>query len=272
MEFKKIIYEKKDGVATITKTNPPRNGMSREVLVEMKAALEDARNDDDIRFIVITAAGDGFHSGAQVLGQVRDEVKDVTPWQLREIVQMGHELYRMIQNLEKLVIGVAKGGAGGGGMENLHACDFVIAAETATFSQAEATGGLIAGWGGTQRLPRIVGWRKAKEMLLTGEVLTGKEAEQFGLITKAVPAERLDEEVQALVEKLKRGMPEAQALTKLAMNKVWEAGLTEGLEYEVEAETITFSCENRLEASKAREEGRAPVYKQKRITSGPAWR
>ena len=279
MEFKRILYEKADEIATITKNNPPLNGMSRDVVLEMRAALEDAKNDDDIRVVVITAGGDGYHYGAVV---IPEQLKDLTEkegdklnartMKLRELIQLGQGLYRMIETLEKPVIGVAKAGAIGGGMETLHACDFVIAAENAVFSQPEPIFGLIAGWGGTQRLPRIVGWRKAKEMLLALEEITGKEAESIGLINKAVPEDNLEMEVRALAEKLMRGAPEALALTKLAMNKVWETGLTTGLDYEVEAESVAMSCENFFEAMEALGEGREPLFKKlERMTSGPEW-
>jgi enoyl-CoA hydratase/carnithine racemase len=121
--------------------------MTRGVVVEMRKALEDAKNDSDIKVIIITAAGAGFHYRALVFREVRED-QIFTPMEFREIIQIGHELYRMIETLEKPVIGVAKGGAMGGGLENLHACDFVIAADTAMFSQPEVMLSLICGWGG----------------------------------------------------------------------------------------------------------------------------
>ena len=271
-EFKNILYEKSDGIATITKNNPPDYGMTRGVIIEMKKVLMDARDDDDISVIVITAGGEGFHAGALVFGEIRPNW-DFTPMEFKEIIQIGHKLYRMIETLEKPVIGVAKAGALGGGLENLHACDFVIAADTAKFSQPEATLGLIAGWGGTQRLPRLVGWRKAKEILLAGIEILGKEAETIGLINKAVLADSVDEEVRNLCEKLKKCGPVGLAYTKLAMNKVWESDYHTGLNYEIEAAGMTISSgEFNSEVFKAFIEGRKPVFKKrKRITSGPEW-
>lgn len=273
MDLKAILYEKADGIATITKNNPPEYGMTLGVLVEMKKALIDANNDENISVIVITAGGDGFHKGAIVFGEIRSDWK-FTPMEFREIIQVGHELCRMIETLEKPVVGVAKGGAVGGGFENLHACDFVIASDTASFSQPEATVGMIAGWGGTQRLPRLVGWRKAKEILMTGVELTGKEAEEVGLITRAVPIDEVDSAVEALCDRLKKCAPVALCYTKLAMNKVWETDYRSGLDYEIEAEGMAISAgEFNASVFEAFLEGRQPVFKKrKKITSGPEWR
>jgi enoyl-CoA hydratase/carnithine racemase len=272
MDFKHISYLKADGIATIIKNNPPDYGMTVGVIVEMRQALIDARNDEDISVIIITAGGKGFHAGALVFGEIRKDW-EYTPMEFREIIQIGHKLYRMIETLEKPVIGVAKAGALGGGLENLHACDFVIAADTAKFSQPEVTLGLIAGWGGTQRLPRLVGWRKAKEILMAGIEITGKEAEAIGLINKAVPLDAVDEEVRKLSEKLKKCAPVALAYTKLAMKKVWETDYLSGLDYEIEAEGMTISSgEFNAEVFKAFVEGREPAFKKrKRITTGPEW-
>lgn len=272
MNLKSILYEKSDGVATITKNNAPTYGMTLGVIIEMKKALIDAKTDDDVRVVVITAGGEGVHMGALVFGEVREDW-NFTPLEFREIIQVGHDLCRMIETLEKPVIGVAKGGAVGGGFENLHACDFVIAADAAKFSQPEATLGMIAGWGGTQRLPRLVGWRKAKEILMAGIELTGKEAEEIGLITRAVPLEAVDEAVGALCERLKKCAPVALGYTKMAMNKVWETDYRSGLDYEIEAEGMAISSgEFNASVFQAFQEGRQPVFKKrKRVTSGPEW-
>lgn len=273
MDFAAITYEKSDGVATITKNNPPQYGMTREVLVEMRAALVDANNDEDITAIVITAGGDGFHMGAVVLGEARPDWK-FTPMEFKEALLTGQNLFRLIETIEKPVIGVAKAGAVGGGFENLHACDFVIASEAARFSQPEARLGMICGWGGTQRLPRMVGWRKAKELLMEGIEVSGSEAAELGLVTRAVPLDDVDAEVDALCERLKTYGPVGMGYTKLAMNKVWETDYRSGLDFEVEASAVVNSAgEFTAEVFQDFLEGRQPVFKKrKRLTSGPEWR
>ena len=148
-------------------------GLTREILVEMKWAIEDAGQDSDISVIVISADGGGFQSGATVFGEMGNKDWNLSPLEWRYISKFAHTLFRSIETLEKPVIGVAKTGGVGGGLENLYACDFLIASENAKFSQLEVNLGLIAGWGGTQRLTRLVGWRKAKERLLTGVEIDG---------------------------------------------------------------------------------------------------
>ena len=273
MEFDAILYEKADGVATITKNNSPQYGMTLEVLTEMRLALVDANNDPDVLVVVITAGGDGFHMGAVVLAEANADWQ-FTPVEFKEALLTGQNLFRLIETLEKPVVGVAKGGAVGGGFENLHACDFVIAGDTARFSQPEAALGMICGWGGTQRLPRMVGWRKAKELLIEGIEVSGTEAAALGLVTKAVPVDQVDGEVAALCSRLKNNGPVAMGYTKLAMNKVWETDLRAGLDFEVEASgMVNGSGEFTAEVFQDFLEGRQPVFdKRHRITADPKWR
>jgi len=273
VDFNAITYEKTDGVATITKNNAPQYGLTLEVMLEMREALTDAGNDPDVLVIVLTAGGEGFHMGAVVFGEARPDWK-FTPLEFKEIIQFGLDLFRMIETLEKPVIGVAKAGAVGGGFENLHACDFVIAGEDARFSQPEVTLGMICGWGGTQRLPRLVGWRKAKELLMEGIEVSGTEAAALGLITRAVPADQVDGEVEALCGRLKANGPVAMGYTKLAMNKVWETDLRNGLDFEAEASgMVNSSGDFNAEAFEAFLAGKQPTFnKWKRITAGPEWR
>jgi len=273
MSFEAITYEKADGVATITKNNPPQYGMTRAVVLEMREALVDANNDDEISVIVITCGGPGFHLGAVVFGEARPDWV-FTPIEFKEVIQMGHDLFRMIETLEKPVIGVAKGGAVGGGFEMLHACDFVVAASEARFSQPEVKLGMICGWGGTQRLPRMVGWRKAKQLLMEGTEVSGAEAADLGLVTTAVPADDVDGEVAALCERLKLCGPVALAYTKLAMNKVWETDFRSGLDFEIEASgMVNSSGEFTAAVFEDFLAGRQPTFeKRRRMTSGPEWR
>ena len=269
MNLKSIDYKKDHEVANITKINGPQYGMTLEVLVEMEEALIDANNDKDISVIIISAGGDGFHMGAVVFGEVGNADWNLSPVEFRDISKVAHKLFRYIETMEKPVIGVAKGGAVGGGFENLHACDFVIASNEAKFSQPEVTLGLNTGWGASQRLPRMVGWRKAKELLLTGIEISGKEAEKIGAITKAVPLNKVDEEVDKLCERLKLCAPVAWGYTKTAINKVWETDYRSGLEFEIEAWGMVNS-EKEFNADVFDDflNGRQPKFKKnKRITS-----
>ena len=274
MNLKSLDYKKDNEVANIIKINEPQYGMTLEVLVEMEEALIDANNDKDISVIIISAGGDGFHMGAVVFGEVGNADWNLSPVEFRDISKVAHRLFRYIETMEKPVIGVAKGGAVGGGFENLHACDFVIASDEAKFSQPEVTLGLNTGWGASQRLPRMVGWRKAKELLLTGIEISGKEAEKIGAITKSVPLDKVDEEVDRLCERLKLCAPVAWGYTKTAINKVWETDYRSGLEFEIEAWGMVNS-EKEFNADVFDDflNGRQPKFKKsKRITSGDEWK
>lgn len=266
-------YEKQNAVATATKTSAQFDqGMTREVLIGLRRAIEDARDDKAIRVLVITAANNGFHDGGRFVDELRPDTLSFTPMEYREVLQIGNSLMRMIETLEKPVIGVAKGGARGGGFEMLHACDFIIGAEDATFSQPEVAYGLMPGWGGSQRVPRIVSWRRAKEILLCGHEITGKEAAEMGLITKAVPLDKVDEEVELLINRLMKTSAISQALTKMAMNKVWETSLTAGLDYETEAHAALSHYKEFPAMMEAWSSGREPTYLTlDRITAGPEW-
>ena len=268
-----IIYRKEAGVATITKNNPPQFGMTLDVLTGMKQALVDANNDETVQVVVITAGGPGFHMGGVVLGEANTDW-EFTPVEFKEALLTGLNVFRLIETIEKPVIGVAKAGAVGGGFENLHACDFVIAGEDARFSQPEVTLGMICGWGGTQRLPRMVGWRKAKELLIEGIEISGTEAAELGLVTRAVPVDKVDEEVAALCERLKKNGPVAMGYTKLAMNKVWETDIRNGIDFELEASAVVNgSGEFTAAVFEDFLAGRQPSFNQRRrITADDKWR
>lgn len=267
-------YEKRNGVAIATKTNARFNqGMTRDVLLGLRRAIDDVRDDHKVRVMVITAANDGFHDGGRFVDELRPDTHAFTPLEYRELLQLGNAIIRSIETLEKPVVGVAKGGARGGGFEMLHACDFIIAGEDAHFSQPEVLFGLTPGWGGSQRVPRIANWRRAKEVLLCGDEFTGREAAEMGLVTKAVPAEAIDEEVDALIARLKQTSAISQAFTKMAMNKVWETGLTTGIEYETESHAALSHYGEFPAMMAAWAAGREPTYlAPERITRGPDWK
>jgi len=271
MEFENVLYEKRDDVAWITKNHPHENAMVRGVMLDMEKALDDAANDIKVRVIVLSAAGDGFHGGGGPFFTELSPDWDFTPDELREYFQFIHSLPEKMDRLEKPIIGVAKGGALGGSMEHLHACDFVIAADTAIFSQPEPRAGMVSP---TQRLTRIIGWRKAKELMMGGYEVNGKEAERIGMVNKAVPLDQVDEEVGRLIADLKKSGPVALAYTKLCMLKTWETDYRNGLEFEREAEAMCLaSGETRHGVSQFLDgKSEASFEHRRRYTSGSEWK
>lgn len=272
MKFQSIKYEKKNGVATITKDNPETEyGMSKDVLIEAQQALNNAKNDTDVRVIILTTTDNAIHNYACVVNEHK-ETCDFPALEFRDLLQVGHKFACTIETLEKPVIGVASGGAIGGGLETLLACDFIIAAETATFMFPEITCGIIVGWGTSQRLPRMVGMKKAKYMLMTGEEIDGREAAQIGLVTKAVALNKVEDEVKSLCDKLTSFSPTAMNFMKQSVNKAWDTDYRSGLDYEIEAASLNFSHGDFTHFVKSIGEGKQAEFKAvPKVTNSPDW-
>jgi len=168
-----------------------------------------------------------------------------------------------IENLPKPVIAAINGYALGGGCELAMACDIRIASERARLGQPEVGFGVLAGAGGTQRLPRLVGVGKAKELLFTGDIIIAAEAKEIGLVNKVVPHEKLMETVMEIAEKILSKAPLAISMTKAAVNAGTEADLRVGLALEKLCQTVLFNTEDRLEGTRAFLEKRTPQFKGK---------
>jgi enoyl-CoA hydratase len=259
MEFKTIWFEKKDSLAWITLNRPEvRNAQNDTVRAEITQALEDCRDDDDVRIIIITGAGDkAFSAGADISEFPKRAPADILK---------GKGVKRMtdlLREIPKPAIAMVNGLALGGGCELAMACDIIIASENAQFGQPEINVGVIPGAGGTQVLPRLVGEKKAKEMVFTGGFISAQEALSWGLINKVVPADKLKDAVLEMSKAMMRHSPIILKLCKLAINKSLDVPLTVGLDYERDLFAMCFGTEDQKEASKAFLEKRKPVYKGK---------
>jgi len=260
MELKNILYEKREGVATITINRPEKlNAMDHETIQEILSALDDAEKDENIRVVVITGAGDrAFSAGADISG-----MKGRTPLDSRRSSQFGQQMMNRVEDLEKPVIAAINGYALGGGLELAMVCDFRIASENARLGQPEINIGLVPGWGGTQRLPRFVGKALAKEMIFTGRMIDAKTAEQHGLVNKVVPADQLKLAVQELATELLNKPPVAIKVAKQLINNSTETNLRIGLTHESEAFGILGSTEDFREGTAAFLDKRKPKFKGK---------
>jgi len=260
MEFKNTLYEKDEGIATITINRPEtRNALNEETIREMLARLEDAENDETIRVVIITGAGDrAFCSGLDL-----NIIKGVSPVRGTESSRRGQHLCNRIEALGKPVIAAINGFALGGGTEIAMACDIRIASENAQIGQTEINLGLIPGWGGTQRLPRYVGKGIAKEMIFTGKRIDAKTAERLGLVNAVVPADQLKAKVKELATELVGKPPIAIKLTKALINNSTETHPDIGLWQEAEAFGLVASTEDFNEGVTAFLEKRKPQYKGK---------
>jgi len=258
--FKNIIFEKKEEIATIIINRPKvLNALNKELLQEIKNALENSQNDKTTRVIIITGAGPrAFCAGADI-----PEFKKLSPIETFEFIQFGQDVFNLIENLSKPVIAAVNGYALGGGLELAMACDIIIASDKARFGQPEINLGLMPGYGGTQRLTRIVGNKKAKEIIMTGDMINADEAVKIGLANKVIPGEKLMEEATNLGNKLAEKSSLALKFNKLSINKALETTLSEGLAYERAIWTILLSSEDAQEGTSAFIEKRKPIWKDK---------
>jgi len=261
-QFERIIYEKKEGVAWITLNNPERyNALDYKMRKELKTALEDAAGDKTIAAVVIKGSGKAFCAGGDI--QAFAEMKPMDVLELYKEVGTALVLGKIIRDMPKPVIAAVNGYCLGAGFELAQSCDIIFASEEAIFGQPEINVGLIPGGGATQRLPRFIGEKKAKELIFTGERISAKEMAEMGLINKVVPADQLINTVNEFIEKIKSKSPVVIAAAKEAINAAMEMSLSEGFKYEAQIFAQLFSTEDQKEGAKAFLEKRKPVWKGK---------
>jgi len=263
MEFKNIMYEKdkEKGIVKLTINRPEiRNALNAATRQEIRNTIEEVEKDEDVRVVIITGAGEkAFISGADITA-----FKDATPIMIEESAStLGQQLFSDIENLQVPIIAMINGFCLGGGQELAMCCDIRIASENARFGQPEINVGILPGAGGTQRLPRLVGWGKAKELIYTGRIIDATEAERIGLVDKVVPQERLEEEVQQLAETIASKSPLIIQLIKKAINRGMYTDLAAGLAYEKANFALCFATEDHIEGVTAFLEKRKPQFKGK---------
>ncbi|MGD8505278.1 MAG: enoyl-CoA hydratase-related protein [Candidatus Bathyarchaeota archaeon] len=260
MEFKNTLYEKKDGMAIITINRPTTlNALNAETVLEILSRLEEAEKDENVKVIVITGAGEK----AFCVGLDLKTVKDINVVEAVETTRRGQKLTLAIEELGKPVIAAINGYTLGGGLELAMSCDIRIASENTRLGQTELNVGLIPGWGGTQRLPRLVGKGIAKDLVFTGKMIDAKTAEKIGLINMVVPLEKLRSAVEELSKVIMTKPPIAIKLAKELINNSIETDLRTGLIHEAEAFGILTSTEDFREGVSAFIEKRKPKYKGK---------
>jgi enoyl-CoA hydratase/carnithine racemase len=254
-----IIYEKADRVAWITLNRPEAmNAQSDGLRMEMVDALENASMDEEVFVVVITGSGEkAFSAGADVAQYVTRVPSYVVS---QKYITRPFEL---IRNMTKPVVAMVNGLALGAGCELMISCDIIIAAEDVKLGQTEVRVGLIPGGGGTQVLPRLVGEKKAKELIFTGAMISATEAMQLGIVNQVVPREELREATQKMVDSLLRNSPAIIGLAKIAINRSLETPLQAGMSYERDLFALAFSYEDQKEGAKAFLEKRKPNYSGK---------
>ncbi|RNB87746.1 enoyl-CoA hydratase [Brevibacillus fluminis] len=252
-----ILVAKQEGVATITLNRPEAaNALSVQMLGELQAAIDELRWDQAIRSVIVTGAGEkAFCAGADL-----KERAGMNPQQVRQTVALIRDTIHALQALPKPVIAAVNGVAFGGGTELALACDIRIASSAARFALTETSLGIIPGAGGTQRLPRLIGPGRAKELIFSARRVEAEEALQIGLVEYVVPVDALMERAQELAGRIAQNAPIALTQAKFAIDQGLETSLANGLAIEQKAYEVTIPTRDREEGLLAFREKRAPRY------------
>lgn len=259
MTYENLLLKKEGNIGVLSINRPNElNALNSKVLDELNMAIEDISLDDDIHVLIISGEGRAFVAGADI-----EEMKSKNSLEAREFANKGLNLFRKIELMEKPVIAAVNGFALGGGCELAMCCDIRIASEKAKFGQPEVGLGITPGFGGTQRLSRLVGLGKAKELIFTADIIKADEALRIGLVNKVVDLDELMNESIKLANKIASKGQLAVRYSKTAINRGFETDLETGMVIEKELFSLCFSTEDQKEAMSAFLEKREANYKLK---------
>jgi len=257
MDYKNILLDVREGIATITFNRPKvLNAMSFDVMTELAQALKACAANDAVKVLILTGAGEkAFVAGADI-----SQMQDSTSVDIMKLMELGQETLRFLETMGKPSIAAVNGFALGGGTEIALACDIRIASESAMFGQPEILIGVLPGWGGTQRLPRLVGMGVAKELILWGGQINAQRAYEIGLVNKVVPAAQLMEEAQKYAGKAAALPGFALKMAKNSINYGFDMSLDNAVKIELSAISQCFSTQDQKEGMKAFLEKRKPTF------------
>ncbi|TAM60736.1 crotonase [bacterium] len=258
LEYQNLLIEQDGAIATITINRPDKlNALNEQTLKELAEVLDDANNDAEVRVVILTGAGKAFVAGADIaeLNALPSAVEGMRK------ARYGQSLTKKIERMRKPVIVAVNGFALGGGCELAMAGDFRIASEKAKFGQPEVNLGLCPGYGGTQRLPRLVGRGMGMYLCLTGEMIDAQEAWRIGLVEKVVPADQLLPEAKRIAKLIASKAPLAVELTKQSINEGIGVTLAEGLAVEALNFGLLVNTEDIKEGTSAFLEKRPAEFK-----------
>jgi enoyl-CoA hydratase len=247
-EYANLLLEKDNGIGVVTIDRPKAlNALNAATVNELAKMFDELAKDDSVKVVILTGSGDkSFVAGADI-----SEMQPMGAMEGRDWGKLGQAVFNKIENLPKPVIAAVNGFALGGGCEISMACDIRIASTKAKFGQPEVSLGIPPGFGGTQRLARLVGKGRAKELLFTGDVIDAEEAYRIGLVNKVVaPAELLDA-AKAMAKKIMTRGPLAVMLCKAAVNKGLDVDLESGIAYEAEVFGLCFATADQKEGMDA---------------------
>ncbi len=253
-----IIFEQMGNTASIILNRPESlNALDWNMLFSIKDILLQIKGDPSIKAVTITGASEkAFCAGADI-----ESLKEASPLEVRKFAKLAIDICFMLEELDKVTIALINGFALGGGLELAEACMFRIAAESAVLGHPEVKLGAVSGWGGTTRLPRLVGFAKASELLLTGRVINAKDAFKIGLVHKVVPGPELKSEAQEMIDELLQNSPIALHMTWKAMLRGWDMSRKESAELGADYFGLVASSKDFQEGTKAFLEKRKPDFK-----------
>ena len=260
MPYATLALAREDAVAILTFNRPEKlNAMNRQVVTEFHQALDALAGDAGVRAVILTGAGEkAFVAGA--------DIAEFTPMTPVAAVQFAKDLeaaFQKIARMPKPVLAAVNGFCLGGGCELAMACDFIYAAENARFGQPEINLGIIPGSGGTQRLPRLVGKARAKELIYTGDMIDAQEALRIGLVNRVLPLAELLPAAKATAAKMAAKSGVVLGLAKAAIEEGTATDLMSGLALEAKAFGLTFSTEDKREGVAAFLEKRKPIFRHR---------
>jgi len=257
MAYEHIIFELKSGLATITFNRPKAlNALNGALIQEFSMALDHIEGSEDIRVLILTGAGDkSFVAGADI-----NELAAFNPLEAKLFSKKGHQAIHKLQSLSIPVIAAVNGFALGGGSEIALACDFIYASKNATFGLPEITLGIIPGFGGTQRLPRLIGKNLAKELIFTGKMINAEEARQMGLVNQVHEADSLMEAVQKTATIMATKGRVSLRAAKEVINRGLDVDLRTGCDMEIDAFCLCMASGDAKEGTRAFLDKRKAIF------------
>ncbi|HUJ96186.1 MAG TPA: enoyl-CoA hydratase-related protein [Terriglobales bacterium] len=260
MSYENILFEKKNAIAYVTINRPKvLNALNMATMEELRAAFTEVKHDAHVRVAILTGAGEkAFVAGADINELARHDAIGA-----KEYTHRGQAVLDLIENLGKPVIACVNGFALGGGCEIAMACTFRLANENARFGQPEVKLGIMPGYGGSQRMPRLIGKGMAMQLLLTGEMIRAQEAHRIGLVNEVTSVAELIPRAEAIAQQIIANAPLAVQYTIEAVNKGTQMTLAEGLYLEAVLFSVACATEDKKEGTAAFLEKRPAVFKGK---------
>ena len=243
-----LLLEVENGVALLTINRPKAlNALNSETLAELNTCLAELENNDEVKVVILTGSGEkSFVAGADI-----SEMVNATPAEGRKMGLLAREAFGRLENMPQVTIAAVNGFALGGGCEISMACDIRVASDNAKFGQPECGLGILPGFGGTQRLPRLVGKGRAKELIFTCDMISADDAFRMGLANHVVPQAELIDYCKAMAGRIMKNGPLAVALAKQAIHPGSDTDLDSGLKLEANLFGLSFSTADKMEGMTA---------------------